>query len=70
MIGVVYYLAGVHMDRWFLVLGPILMIGGVVVGLVPHYGWTMLGAVIALGLIAPTFFRRSRQETPHVAAAA
>ena len=56
MIGLDYFLAGVHLDRHFLWLGPIVMAGGVLVGLFPHYGWTGLGVVIALGLVAPTFF--------------
>src|SRR5436190_18100807 len=61
MIGLVYFLAGVHFDRNFLWLGPVLIVGGVVVGFVPHYGWTSLGIVIALGLVVPTLFppRRS-----------
>lgn len=63
MIGLIYFLWGVHVERYYLVLGPVLMIGGVLVGLVPHYGWTSLGAVIALGLIAPTFVHRSPR--PH-----
>ncbi|MDB5292723.1 MAG: hypothetical protein JWL69_3964 [Phycisphaerales bacterium] len=56
MIGLDYFLAGVHLDRHFLWLGPIVMAGGVLVGLFPHYGWTGLGVVIALGLVVPTFF--------------
>lgn len=61
MIGLVYFLAGVHFDPNFLWLGPVLIVGGVVVGFVPHYGWTSLGIVIALGLVVPTLFppRRS-----------
>ncbi len=54
MIGLVYFLAGVHFDRNFLWLGPLVMAGGVLVGLVPRYGWTALGIVIALGLVVPT----------------
>jgi len=54
MIGLVYFLAGVHFDRNFLWLGPVLMVGGVLVGFVPRYGWTALGTVIALGLVVPT----------------
>jgi len=54
MIGLVYFLAGVHFDRNFLWLGPLVMAGGVLVGLVPSYGWTALGIVIALGLVVPT----------------
>jgi hypothetical protein len=56
MIGLDYFLAGVHFDRNFLWLGPVLMAGGILVGLFPHYGWTGLGVVIALGLIVPTLF--------------
>jgi hypothetical protein len=56
MIGIIYFLWGVHEDPYYLFLGPVLMVGGVLVGLLPHYGWTTLGAVIAFGLIAPTFF--------------
>jgi hypothetical protein len=63
-IGVIYFLAGVHFDRNFLWLGPVLMAGSIAISYVPHYGWTSLGAVIALGLIVPTFFR------PRAAAAA
>jgi hypothetical protein len=58
MIGVVYFLGGVHLDPQFLWLGPVLIAGGVCVGFVPHYGWTALGVVIALGLVVPTFFNR------------
>ena len=52
LIGMVYLMWGVHRDRSFLVLGPLLMLGGVVVSLIPHYPWTCLGAVIAGGLAA------------------
>jgi hypothetical protein len=60
MIGLVYFLAGVHFDPNFLWLGPVLMVGGIVVGFVPHYGWTALGAVIALGLVVPTLLPSRR----------
>jgi hypothetical protein len=65
MIGLVYFLAGVHFDRNFLWLGPILMAGGIVVGMVPRYGWTSLGIIIALGLVVPTLLpRRSLRASP------
>ena len=54
LIGLVYFLWGVHYQRYFMFLGIIVMAGGVLVGLVPHFGWTILGAVISLGLILPT----------------
>ena len=58
MIGLVYFLAGVHFDRNFLWLGPILMAGGIVVGMIPRYGWTSLGIIVALGLVVPTLLPR------------
>ena len=67
MIGIVYFLAGVHIAPYFLWLGPVLIAGGLAVGFVPHYGWTMLGAVIAIGLILPTFFHRSAPLPPQPA---
>jgi hypothetical protein len=54
MIGVVYFLWGVHYQRYFLFLGIVVMAGGTFVGLIPHFGWTLLGAVISLGLVLPT----------------
>lgn len=63
MIGIVYFLAGVHMDRFFLWLGPVLIAGGVVVGLVPHFGWTALGVVIAAGLTLPTLLGQRKGVT-------
>ena len=69
MIGMVYFLWGVHEDRYFLWLGPVLMAGGVLVGFFPHFGWTALGIVIALGLILPTFKRsKPSPSEPQVAA--
>jgi hypothetical protein len=65
MIGLVYFLAGVHFDPNFLWLGPVLMVGGVLVGFVPHYGWTALGTVIALGLVVPTLLP-TRRAASHV----
>jgi hypothetical protein len=56
LIGILYFLSGVHYDRNFLWLGPILCVCGILVGFVPHYGWTALGVVLALGLIVPTLF--------------
>jgi hypothetical protein len=57
MVGLIYFLGGVHFDRNLLWLGPAMMAGGIAVGYVPRYGWTALGAVIVLGLVVPTFLR-------------
>jgi hypothetical protein len=56
MIGLTYYLWGVHYQRYFIFLGLVVMAGGVLVGQIAHFGWTILGAVISLGLILPTLF--------------
>jgi hypothetical protein len=69
MIGLVYFLSGVHFDRNFLWLGPVLIAGGVLVGLAPNYGWTALGVVVALGLVVPTFFPPRRERTAEAPAA-
>jgi hypothetical protein len=58
MIGLVYYFWGVYVDRNFLWLGPVLIVGGIVVRFIPVYPWTCVGAVIALGLIIPPLLKR------------
>jgi hypothetical protein len=67
LFGIIYFLAGVHLDPSFLWLGPILIVGGITVGLVPHYGWTALGAVIAGGLCAAAMINGRRQRRLSVA---
>lgn len=56
MIGLVYFLWGVHYQRYFMFLGPVVMAGGALVGRIHPFGWTLLGAVISLGLLIPTIF--------------
>lgn len=62
-VAMAYLTAGAHYDRWFAVLGLLLAVGAVVVGLVPGLGWTMLGAILVLGLIAPTLLPRREVRT-------
>ena len=64
MIGLVYFLWGVHYQRYFIFLGIVVMAGGVAVGSIPHFGWTMLGAVISLGLVLPTLIPWRRLTAP------
>jgi hypothetical protein len=63
LVGIFYFLGGVHYDRNFLWLGPLLCACGLFVGLVPHYGWTALGIIFALGLVGPTFFASHPTQT-------
>lgn len=58
MVGLMYFLGGVYgpPEMHYMVWGgPIVMAGGVCVGLVPHYGWTALGVLIAAIILLPTF---------------
>jgi hypothetical protein len=70
MFGLLYFLNGVHFDRNFLWLGPVLMAGGILVAMIPRYGWTGLGVVVALGLIVPTLFPRRQPVNPSTASVA
>ena len=62
LFGMIYFLAGVHLDRSFLWLGPVLIVGGIVVGFFPHHGWTGLGLVIAAGLCAAAQLTARRER--------
>ena len=64
MIGLVYFLWGVHYQRYFAFLGAVVMLGGVLVGLIPRFGWTGLGIVISLGLLVPAFVHTRRADAP------
>ena len=60
-VGITYFLAGVHFDRYFIWLGLMLMAGAVAISFVPAYGWTMLGVLLAAGLAAPVVLRRGKK---------
>lgn len=49
-IALVYFLAGIHLDRRMLVVGLLILAGYVALLFSPPYGWTWTGAVVALGL--------------------
>jgi hypothetical protein len=57
MIGLIYFTYGIHVPaaRYLIWAGPILMLGGILVGLVPHYGWTALGVLIAAMILSGIF---------------
>jgi 1,4-dihydroxy-2-naphthoate octaprenyltransferase len=60
LFGIIYFLAGVHFDRSFLWLGPVLVVGGIVVGAIPHCGWSVLGIIIAVGLCSAAVINARR----------
>lgn len=58
VIGIVYFLAGVHFDRRYYPLAYMLLIGSVVTGLPAHGIWTGLGVLVGAGLVALAFVPR------------
>ncbi|MDB5294802.1 MAG: hypothetical protein JWO31_785 [Phycisphaerales bacterium] len=58
LIGVVYFLGGVHFDRRFLWLGPAMIVGGLSISAIPTLPWTCLGLLVAGGLVLPSLFKR------------
>jgi hypothetical protein len=63
IVGLVYFLAGVHFRiSVFLWLGPLAMAGAAAVSYVDRWGWTLLGVLIAAGIMAATIHRPPVQE--------
>ena len=52
LVGLVYLMAGIHIDRPFFWMGLLLIVGGTCLGLVPGYGWTVLGILLGVSLLA------------------
>lgn len=50
LIGLVYFLAGIHLDRRMLFVGLLILAGYVALLFSPPYGWTWTGAIVALAL--------------------
>src|SRR3954464_8814260 len=44
--GIVYFLAGVHLDQRWMWPGLVMMVGAAALTYVTHYGWTMLGVML------------------------
>ena len=65
IVGIVYFLAGVHFDRRWMISGLLLLVGSAAITWVPQYAWTSLGLVVFLALVIPAFVRpRARAESP------
>ena len=63
LVGLVYFLAGVHFRiSVFLWLGPLAMAGAGAVSYVDRWGWTLLGVLIAAGIVAATMQKPPAQE--------
>jgi hypothetical protein len=66
LVGFLYFTAGVHMPevrfmRW---AGPVIVLAGACMGLLPHLRWTAMGLVFAACLTAPLLFSRGPIEKP------
>ena len=48
--GIVYFLAGVHFDRRWMLSGIVMILGAALLTYVTRYGWTMLGVLLFIAL--------------------
>lgn len=68
LLALTYFLAGVHLER------PLIWVGALMAGcylalfLIPAYGWTVVGIVVALGMVATTRMGGPRRVAPADAA--
>lgn len=62
LVGLVYFLAGVHFDWRWMISGTILIVGAAAVAWIPVYPWSTLGAVVCVALILPTFIGTASHE--------
>jgi hypothetical protein len=62
LVGVVYFLGGVHFDRRWMPSGLLLIIGSAAITFVPRYPWTILGGVVCLALILPSLLPNRSHE--------
>jgi hypothetical protein len=58
IVGLVYFLAGVHLDRRWMISGLLLLGGAAVVTWIPRYAWTSLGVIVFLALVIPALLVR------------
>ena len=63
VVGIVYFLAGVHLDRRWMPSGLLLIIGSAAITFVPRFPWTVLGVVVSLAVVLPTFLSRRIHES-------
>jgi hypothetical protein len=64
MVGIVYFLAGVHYDRKFIWLGLLMIVGTIGISFLPRFGWSALGILMAGGLLVASFLNRNSESPP------
>ena len=58
LVGLGYFLAGVHFGRAWMWPGVLMVAGAVATLMISSYVWTVLGVLLCVGLIAPAVSRR------------
>jgi hypothetical protein len=66
LVGFLYFTAGVHTPevrfmRW---AGPVIILAGVSLNLLPHFRWTAMALIFAACLLSPIVFSRKPIEQP------
>jgi hypothetical protein len=59
LVTLAYLLAGVHLERPLGFIGIVMAGGYVALFFIPAYGWTVLGALVALSLVATALWGAS-----------
>ncbi|HEV8337517.1 MAG TPA: hypothetical protein VGR67_13975 [Candidatus Polarisedimenticolia bacterium] len=63
LVTLAYLLAGVHLERPLGFIGIVMAAGYVALFFIPAYGWTVLGALVALSLVATALWGASSHAT-------
>ncbi|HUB24053.1 MAG TPA: hypothetical protein VL992_01395 [Tepidisphaeraceae bacterium] len=65
LVGFLYFTAGVHEpdSRFMRIAGPVIIVCGVLIRLVPHFRSTAMGLIFAACLLAPLIFSRKNAQT-------
>jgi len=60
IIGLTYFLAGVHLERPLMWAGLVMMAGYVALFFIPAFGWTLVGILVAAALVASGLLEKRR----------
>ena len=63
IIGLAYFLAGVHLERPLLWIGILMMAGYLSLFVIPAYGWTFIGVLVAVALVSTGLIERRKSGT-------
>lgn len=63
IIGLAYFLAGLHLERPLLWIGILMMAGYLALFVIPAYGWTLIGVLVAVALVSTGLIERRKSGT-------